>query len=101
VRNANRYRLISGEQIWIVNTEDERFNPVFVLAGSDGKFARQILRNLNYPDGGRRARRVDDEAGRRVGTLVRLTPEMREPDLGRAQDSRDDETVDGDLTPAA
>jgi hypothetical protein len=44
-----KYRLIPGDQIWIVNDEDERFNPVFRLDGVDRKLARQILRNLNDP----------------------------------------------------
>jgi hypothetical protein len=38
---------------------------------------------------------------RLLDELRRLTPEMREPDLGRAQDSRDDENVDGNSTAAA
>jgi transcriptional regulator with XRE-family HTH domain len=37
--------------------------------------------------------------GRILDELRRLTPEMREPDLGRAQDSRDD-VLDGDSTAA-
>ena len=41
------YRLIPGDQIWIVNTVDTRFNPVFVLAGTDKKYARELLANLN------------------------------------------------------
>jgi hypothetical protein len=47
MENAKRYRLIPGEAIWIVNTRDNRFNPVFVLRGHDGKYARQLLANLN------------------------------------------------------
>lgn len=31
---------------------------------------------------------------------IALTPQMREPDFGRAPDSRDDENVDGDSTAA-
>jgi hypothetical protein len=46
---ATRYKLIPGDQIWIVDREDTRHNPVFVLAGNDLKFARELLRRLNDP----------------------------------------------------
>jgi hypothetical protein len=57
------YELISGDSIWVVNTEDRRFNPVFVIEAEDAKFARELVQNLNGKNGGGEA----SENGHPVG----------------------------------
>ncbi len=50
--SANRYRLIGGEVIWIVDDWFPERNPLFVIQAHDGKFAREFLSNLNAIDTG-------------------------------------------------
>jgi hypothetical protein len=42
-----RYRLIGGDELWVIDLESPSRNPVFRLAASDQKHARQLLSNLN------------------------------------------------------
>jgi len=75
---AQRYELIAGEEIWIVDRVDLARNPMFRLGPRDMNHARALHRNLNAIRRAADAFESNGSRSRRRGERQRTTHELLE-----------------------